>query len=69
MERGLKLRQRTGVEDSKLIARKAIINAYIKQGYDVNKSAFLKEIEQGDHDDIFTVRAIEEALALVQKAV
>lgn len=49
----------------KVIARIAIINTYIQQGYDRN-SSFLKEIEDGKHDDIFTVRAIEEALKIVK---
>lgn len=51
---------------SKELARKAIINTYIKQGYDPKTSKFLKEIEEGLHDDIFTVKAIEEALELVK---
>lgn len=53
--------------DSKQIARKAIIEEYKSQGYDVTRSAFLKEIEDGQHDDIFTVRAIIKALELVRK--
>lgn len=62
----LKSQQRIGVENSRALARQAIINTYAKQGYDVSSSAFIKEIADGLHDDIFTVRAIEEALNLVK---
>lgn len=48
----------------KVIARLAIINTYVQQGH-ARDSKFLKEIESGKHDEIFTVRAIEEALKLV----
>lgn len=54
------------VDSNRVIARQAIINAYAKQGYDVGRSEFLKEITDGLHDDIFTIKAIEEALELVK---
>jgi hypothetical protein len=40
------------------------VNTYLKQGYSPD-SKFLKEISDGLHDEIFTVKAIQEALNLV----
>ena len=54
------------MENSRVIARQAIINTYAKQGYDIEKSPFIQEIADGVHDEIFTVRAIEEALNMVR---
>lgn len=52
------------MENSNLIlARKAVINTYLKEGYDAS-SKVIKEIELGDYDQMFAIRAANEAIQL-----
>lgn len=56
---------RTGVDNLEL-ARKAVIDTYEKCGYH-NTQAFEKILE-GEHDDMFVIRAIIEALEMRRAA-